>query len=143
MRVRYCNPTYDWSGTGGTSAFLGGVAVVATAEAPTGGGWRWGAYAGQSTAVHNIYGSAAAYAPTGTPVAAQTGSAGSWGMSWDVPYPAATGMLAEVVPKGTRPLASTCYWKNSDVAVIAPKNGAAALFASVSAIAFGAAVLAI
>lgn len=60
-----------------------------------------------------------------------------------VHYPAMTGMLPEVVPKGTRPLASTCYWKNKDTTTTGPKNGAAALFASVSAIAFGAAVLAI
>lgn len=104
-----------------------------SAEAATGGGWRTGTYLGQPASVYNLWGQA--IATSATPVA---------GRAWEmVPYPAATGMLAEVVPAGTRPLASTCYWKNKDTVVVAPKNGAAALFASVSAIAFGAAVLAI
>lgn len=119
VRVRYCNPTYDWAGTGD---FL--ATAQAANEAATGGGWREGRWGGQ-------------LAPATT----------YWGLATNaaenVPYPAATGMLAEVVPKGTRALASTCYWKNKDTVVAAPKNGAAALFASVSAIAFGAAVLAI
>jgi len=123
VRVRYCNPTYDWAGTGD---FLG--TAQAPNEAPTGGGWREGRYgAGQPTSVTNLYG------PNG----------GTGAVTSGVPYPAATGMLAEVVPQGARPLASTCYWKDADTVVVAPKNGAAALFASVSAIAFGAAVLAI
>jgi len=116
--VRYCNPTYDWAGTGD---FLAGVSPGA-ADLATGGGWRGGLYTGAAASVTNVWGTVKTH---------------------DVPYPAATGMLAEVVPKGARTLASTCYWKNADVQVTAPKNGAAALFASVSALAFGAAVLAI
>lgn len=126
--MRYCNPSYDWPGTGDFLATAQG-----SAEAATGGGWRSGTYLGQAAAVTNLWGAAAA-----------TGATPVTGRAWElVPYPAATGMLAEVVPKGTRGLASTCYWKNKDTVVVAPKNGAAALFASVSAIAFGAAVLAI
>lgn len=129
--MRYCNPTYDWAGTG---SFLGTAQASAVTEVATGGGWREGRYAGQPTSVTSLWGQAVA---TGVATAV-AGAAVEM-----VPYPAATGMLAEVVPKGTRPLASTCYWKNKDTVVVAPKNGAAALFASVSAIAFGAAVLAI
>lgn len=127
MRVRYCNPTYDWQGTGN---FLGAAAPTA-GEAPTGGGFRHGQYTGQPASVGTLYGGTT----SGSPVV--------YAATQGVPYPAATGMLPEVVPAGTRTLASTCYWKNQDTVVNAPKNGAAALFASVSAIAFGAAVLAI
>jgi len=139
--VRYCNPLYDWPGTGGvvtqTQWFSTSAAVAS--ELPTGGGYRHGGYAGASTdatvtAFRTRYppGTNGVYSPP----------AGNVRVA-DVPYPAATGMLAEVVPKGAHAQASTCYWKNQDTVVVAPKNGAAALFASVSAIAFGAAVLAI
>lgn len=133
--MRYCNPLYDWPGTGGvvtqTEWFSTSAAVAS--ELPTGGGYRHGGYTGATTAALTATGFRTRYPPPG----------GSTTLAAGVPYPAATGMLAEVVPKGAHAQASTCYWKNQDTVVVAPKNGAAALFASVSAIAFGAAVLAI
>lgn len=131
VRVRYCNPTYDWAGTGD---FL--ATAQAAGDAPTGGGWRQGSFSGCGAGTA-CAAAAALYTPT------TAGAAAPAALTEGVHYPAATGMLAEVVPKGTRALASTCYWKNQDTAAVGPKNGAAALFASVSAIAFGAAVLAI
>jgi len=58
-------------------------------------------------------------------------------------YSGMTGLLPEVVPKGTAKQDSTCTWADKVVVTAGPKNGAAAMIASMTALALGAAALAI
>lgn len=116
VTVRYCSPTYGLSATRLTAARATAATSVLGAE--VGNGYLQGV--------------------AGT-VAAATFS----GTFYPAKYSAMTGLLPEVVPRGNIVEPSTCSWTDATVATAGPSNGAAAMVASMTALALGAAALAL
>jgi hypothetical protein len=117
VTVRYCSPTYGLSATRLTAARATGTGDNLGAE--VGNGYLQGV-AGIVKANFN---------PPNT--------------FYPAKYSAMTGLLPEVVPRGNIVEPSTCSWTDATVTTAGPSNGAAAMVASMTALALGAAALAL
>lgn len=114
VTVRYCSPTYGLSATRLTEARK----TTGSVGAAVGNGYLQG--------VAGII------------------AAGAFGAAfYPAKYSAMTGLLPEVVPRGNIVEPSTCSWTDATVTTAGPSNGAAAMVASMTALALGAAALAL
>lgn len=119
VTVRYCSPTYGLSVTQRTAALKKTINTDLSATG-VGNGYLQGV-------TGKIGGSFKAFDNTFYPAK----------------YSAMTGLLPEVVPRGNIVEPSTCSWADATVTTAGPSNGAAAMVASMTALALGAAALAL